>query len=155
MLRGVSAEKSNSAQSCKQQASHPAVLFVLTPLSLPCQGVPYHGKPADMWALGVTLYVFVTGQYPFLAQSYALADLYQAILHEEPAIPADLPPPLQDLLRKLLEKDPGKRATAEEAARHPWLTAELGPLPQVELRGEHASREHFCVFSRGIISLDR
>ncbi|GAQ84402.1 Serine Threonine protein kinase [Klebsormidium nitens] len=107
-----------------------------------CMGVPYHGKPADMWALGVTLYVFVTGQYPFLAQSHSLADLYQAILHEEPAIPAHLPPPLQDLLRKLLEKDPSERATAEEAARHPWLTAELGPLPQVELRAIDVDAEH-------------
>eukprot|EP00243_Klebsormidium_subtile_P004773 TRINITY_DN18925_c0_g1_i1.p1 TRINITY_DN18925_c0_g1~~TRINITY_DN18925_c0_g1_i1.p1 ORF type:complete len:815 (-),score=132.87 TRINITY_DN18925_c0_g1_i1:446-2890(-) len=107
-----------------------------------CMGVPYHGKPADMWALGVTLYVFVTGQYPFLTQSNALADLYQAILHEDPAIPAHLPPALQDLLRKLLEKDPCKRATAEEAARHPWLTAELGPLPQVELRAIDVDAEH-------------
>lgn len=100
------------------------------------QGAPYHGKPADVWALGCTLYVFVTGRYPFMTDSHALGDLYQAILHQEVVIPSNLSPDLQDLLRRLLEKDPEKRITVEEAALHPWLTSGLGPLLQVELRGK-------------------
>ena len=34
-------------------------------------GDPYHGRPADMWALGVTLYVFLFGDLPFKASLHS------------------------------------------------------------------------------------
>jgi serine/threonine protein kinase len=32
-------------------------------------GVTYHGKPADIWALGCTLYSMVLGHYPFKGET--------------------------------------------------------------------------------------
>lgn len=32
-------------------------------------GVTYHGKAADIWAVGVTLYCFLLGKYPFLGET--------------------------------------------------------------------------------------
>lgn len=32
-----------------------------------CSGEPFNAYRADVWALGVTLYIFTFGTYPFLA----------------------------------------------------------------------------------------
>jgi serine/threonine protein kinase len=32
-------------------------------------GLTYHGKPADVWALGCTLYCMVLGRYPFVGDT--------------------------------------------------------------------------------------
>jgi serine/threonine protein kinase len=34
-----------------------------------CVGVTYHGKAADIWALGCTLYCMVLGRYPFKGET--------------------------------------------------------------------------------------
>lgn len=40
-------------------------------------GDNFHGKPVDIWACGVTLYMFVYGRPPFLAQT--MTELYGRI----------------------------------------------------------------------------
>lgn len=40
-------------------------------------GVTYHGKAADTWAVGITLYCMVVGQYPFLGDT--LQDTYDKV----------------------------------------------------------------------------
>lgn len=37
-------------------------------------GLTYHGKAADTWAVGITLYCMVVGKYPFLGET--LQDTY-------------------------------------------------------------------------------
>lgn len=41
-------------------------------------GLPYHGKTADVWAVGVTLYCLTVGQYPFLGDN--LQDTYDKVM---------------------------------------------------------------------------
>ena len=40
-------------------------------------GEHFHGKPVDLWACGVTLYMFVYGRVPFLAKT--VSELYGRI----------------------------------------------------------------------------
>ncbi|KAJ3678381.1 hypothetical protein LUZ60_002184 [Juncus effusus] len=92
-----------------------------------CIGVTYHGKAADTWAVGVTLYCMVLGQYPFLGDS--LQDTYDRIVHNPLTIPDHINPQLKDLLQCLLCKDPNERITLQGVAEHPWVIGEDGPIP--------------------------
>ena len=65
---------------------------------------------SDLWALGCVLYEMLAGRKAFDGES--VSDILVAILDREPdwaALPAATPPPLRELLRHLLEKDPAKR----------------------------------------------
>jgi WD40 repeat protein len=71
------------------------------------------GPPADMWALGATLYMAAEGTPPFDAPSQAA--LVAAILTGQPA-PTDHSGPLRELLHALLAKDPAQRPRAQDVA---------------------------------------
>lgn len=92
-----------------------------------CLGLTYHGKAADTWAVGVTLYCMVLGQYPFLGDT--LQDTYDKIVNNPILIPDDLSPQLRNLFEGLLCKDPRQRLTLGTVAEHPWVIGEDGPIP--------------------------
>ncbi|KAG8387695.1 hypothetical protein BUALT_Bualt02G0048000 [Buddleja alternifolia] len=93
-----------------------------------CLGVTYHGKAADTWAVGVTLYCMILGNYPFLGET--LQDTYDKIVNNPLLLPDDMNPLLKNLLEGLLCKDPRQRLTLEDVAQHAWVIGEDGPIPQ-------------------------
>lgn len=102
-----------------------------------CLGLTYHGKAADVWALGVTLYCLVLGQYPFIGET--LQDTYDKIVNDELVIPEGMDSELAHLLEGLLCKDPNKRMTLDVVASHPWVVRGYGPVQQDLWRCEHGS----------------
>lgn len=93
-----------------------------------CLGQNYHGKTADIWAVGVTLYCMIFGQYPFLGDT--LQDTYDKIVNNTLLLPEDMNPLLKNLVEGLLCKDPMQRMTLEAVSLHPWVMGDDGPIPQ-------------------------
>lgn len=80
-------------------------------------GGPFSGAAADVWSLGVTLFVLACGCMPFPATT-------RSELEASLRAPKLLFPPSfrnaawMDLLRKMLEQDPAKRITLAGVRRH-------------------------------------
>ncbi len=85
----------------------------------------FSGYISDLWGCGVCLYIFVTGKVPFYSEDPS--QLFEMIAKETAVTTFDdddeqfhFSEPLKDLLSKLLEKDPEKRASIEESLSHPF-----------------------------------
>ncbi|KAJ4335897.1 hypothetical protein N0V87_005753 [Didymella glomerata] len=78
------------------------------------------GRAADIWSMGCTLYCLRFGRIPF--EKHGMIELYQAIRMDKVEFDSDCNEDLQNLLRRLLEKDPKKRINIEELREHPWVT---------------------------------
>ncbi|KAI8636596.1 kinase-like domain-containing protein [Parasitella parasitica] len=90
---------------------------------------PRISKAIDVWALGVTLYCFIFGQCPFIAATeFELFDTIPSqplIFPTRDQVGFEIDGDLQDLLKKLLTKNPDDRITLDQVKRHPWVIADL------------------------------
>mmetsp|Transcript_12284 Transcript_12284/g.20839 ORF Transcript_12284/g.20839 Transcript_12284/m.20839 type:complete len:480 (+) Transcript_12284:276-1715(+) len=89
-------------------------------------------KSVDAWALGVIVFVLLCGCLPFDDDCQNIPsspDLRAKFTLRFPRWAKDLSKSAKDLLNHLLDIDPRRRYTAEQALDHPWV------------RGETASRD--------------
>ncbi|KAH9021659.1 kinase-like domain-containing protein [Lactarius deliciosus] len=100
-----------------------------------------HGKPVDLWAIGIITYVLLCGYSPFRSDDMkelvrqtteakiTFHDRYWNNVSEE----------AKGFIRALLDPDPARRLTAEQALAHTWLTT-YAPSTEHDLSG---LRENF------------
>lgn len=86
-----------------------------------------HGKPVDMWAIGVITYFLLCGYTPFDRDSSV--EEMQAIMagdysFDPPEYWEDVSDKAKDFIRGCLTVDPTKRLTAKQGLSHPWLSKE-------------------------------
>ncbi|XP_068911781.1 calcium/calmodulin-dependent protein kinase type II alpha chain isoform X12 [Tenebrio molitor] len=83
---------------------------------------PY-GKPVDIWACGVILYILLVGYPPFWDEDqHRLYAQIKAGAYDYPSPEWDtVTPEAKNLINQMLTVNPGKRITASEALKHPWI----------------------------------
>ena len=99
------------------------------------------GPPADVFGLGATLHHAVAGQRPFPRPPGRDADpevRFPQLTKPPGPLPRRTPAPLAELLRAMLEPDPGDRPTAAEVAR--TLEPVVAELPRRLVLGRRGWR---------------
>ncbi|XP_010503722.1 PREDICTED: CDPK-related kinase 5 [Camelina sativa] len=82
-----------------------------------------YSTEADIWSVGVIVYILLCGSRPFWARTES--GIFRAVLKADPSFD-DPPWPLlsseaRDFVKRLLNKDPRRRLTAAQALSHPWI----------------------------------
>jgi serine/threonine protein kinase len=85
------------------------------------RGCPYTSC-ADVWSLGVVLFVMLTGYFPFGSAADGAAEMLRTILSTEAQIPSELPADCRDMLQRLLTKEPKNRVALADLRLHPWVS---------------------------------
>ncbi|KAJ3398462.1 hypothetical protein HDU80_008889 [Chytriomyces hyalinus] len=88
-----------------------------------------HGKPVDMWAIGVMTYFLLCGYFPFSVGAGAGSDFnagVDRVLRAEFAFEPkeywlDISNESKDFISRLIRLDPEERMTAADALKHPWM----------------------------------
>ncbi|CAI2387395.1 unnamed protein product [Moneuplotes crassus] len=87
-----------------------------------------YNKECDMWSVGICTYVILTNTFPFDPER--LEDLFSAIRYRKiPFFKEDwknLSKESKKFVEALLQKDPKKRLTPDEALTHPFLSDKDG-----------------------------
>jgi aurora kinase len=78
-----------------------------------------HDEQVDVWSLGVLMFEFLVGSPPFEAAGHN--DTYRRISRVDLKFPKGVAEDAQDLIRKLLQKDPRKRMSLKNIPNHPWV----------------------------------
>jgi serine/threonine protein kinase len=75
-----------------------------------------------VWALGCVLYSLLVGKLPFDGED-KVEQVY-SILNKQLKFPSRIKsdPDLVDLLTRMLDRNPLRRITVDEALRHPWVS---------------------------------
>ncbi|XP_052006514.1 calcium/calmodulin-dependent protein kinase type II delta chain-like isoform X18 [Xyrauchen texanus] len=83
---------------------------------------PY-GKPVDIWACGVILYILLVGYPPFWDEDqHKLYQQIKAGAYDFPSPEWDtVTPEAKNLINQMLTINPAKRITADQALKHPWI----------------------------------
>uniref|UniRef100_A0A3Q0RSZ9 non-specific serine/threonine protein kinase n=1 Tax=Amphilophus citrinellus TaxID=61819 RepID=A0A3Q0RSZ9_AMPCI len=105
------------------------------------QGKKYDGPEVDVWSLGVILYTLVSGSLPFDGQN--LKELRERVLRGKYRIPFYMSTDCENLLKRFLVLNPGKRGTLEQIMKDRWINSssdeeELKPFiePELDIRDQ-------------------
>lgn len=84
---------------------------------------PYNGKSADVWSLGILLFVLLSGLFPFDDSRCRVEFIFDKIAAGSFFTPRHLSTDASDLLQSILQSDPNKRPTVSQILKHPWFAA--------------------------------
>jgi len=116
--------------------------FYVAPEIIRCK--PYDER-ADMWSLGVIIYLILSGELPFMAKS--APQLFRKVLkcdfHFSRESWTNVSDEAKDVIKHLLVTDPEQRWTASQALKSPWLAIDRKTLAHNDLR--HSATRLKCL----------
>ncbi|KAL7545871.1 hypothetical protein ACHAWF_010875 [Thalassiosira exigua] len=87
-----------------------------------------YGPSCDLWSVGVVAYILLCGYPPFNGRTNE--QTHRAVSRGMYRFPSEewsyVSDEAMDFVRRLLQMDPRRRMTAEEALRHPWVAGHGG-----------------------------
>ena len=83
-------------------------------------GKSYDGTTSDIWSCGIILFALLCGRLPF--DDPNIQTLLSKVRTGKFNMPEYLEPDAKDLIWRMLEVDPRRRATMAEICAHPWFT---------------------------------
>ncbi|XP_072535765.1 SNF-related serine/threonine-protein kinase isoform X1 [Salminus brasiliensis] len=89
-------------------------------------GDEYDAPAVDIWSLGVILFMLVCGQPPF--QEANDSETLTMIMDCKYTVPTHVSNACKDLINRMLQRDPKRRASLEEIESHAWLQG-VDPSP--------------------------
>uniref|UniRef100_A0AAR2M4Z5 Protein kinase domain-containing protein n=1 Tax=Pygocentrus nattereri TaxID=42514 RepID=A0AAR2M4Z5_PYGNA len=106
---------------------------------------PY-SKAVDCWSIGVIAYILLCGYPPFYDENDS--KLFEQILKADYEFDApywdDISDSAKDFIGSLMEKDPAKRFTCEQALRHPWIAGDTALCKNIHESVSRQMRKNFA-----------
>ena len=97
-----------------------------------------YDKSCDLWSVGVIAFTLMAGYPPFNGGSNE--EIHAAVLRGKYRFSAtdwsETSREVRDFVRRLLQKDPKRRMTADEALRHPWMVRHVGSTVEDAAMGD-------------------
>eukprot|EP00928_Gymnodinium_smaydae_P072283 TRINITY_DN55672_c0_g1_i1.p1 TRINITY_DN55672_c0_g1~~TRINITY_DN55672_c0_g1_i1.p1 ORF type:complete len:593 (-),score=135.62 TRINITY_DN55672_c0_g1_i1:126-1904(-) len=113
-----------------------------------------YGVTTDIWSAGILLHIVLTmGAHPFLPAKYMsdeerfsriLNSEFDASVMEKCGVPSEA----QDLVMKMLCRDPANRLSAAEVLEHPWLHERRSPGASGTFKATLSNIPNFCKASK-------
>ncbi|CAD8051241.1 unnamed protein product [Paramecium sonneborni] len=106
----------------------------VAPEVLNCKDGGRYDPICDVYSLGLIFYILLTGKPAFPGKSYndVLAKNRKSEISFEGALFENVPQQAYDLLRKMLEIEPNKRITAQQALEHSYFSRRLKQVEENE-----------------------
>lgn len=105
----------------------------------------FHGRATDVWALGVTMYIYVYGAYPFPGET--LQEISSNIAETDVVcgpITGDSADLVVDVLYRMLCRQPCLRITVPELIAHPFFAQAASPPLAWSVRMWKEARLEMC-----------
>ncbi|XP_045152602.1 maternal embryonic leucine zipper kinase isoform X2 [Echinops telfairi] len=107
------------------------------------QGKSYLGSEADVWSMGILLYVLLCGFLPFDDEN--VMALYKKIMRGKYEIPNWLSPSSIALLQQMLQVDPKKRISVKHLLSHPWVVKDYNCPVEWQSKSPFIHLDEDCV----------
>jgi MAP/microtubule affinity-regulating kinase len=91
-----------------------------------CRNLPFDGEATDVWSLGVTLLVMLTGRLAYERPEHGDTNFNQLVTDFTTYLElttVQLSGNCINLLKSMLQVQPRLRLTLQEISDHPWLLA--------------------------------